>query len=128
MLTKSKVTDYLRFVFKTKGFIGFFLRMGMLLRRFDLWEGLWSSVAQPTALEVLMTVPILLGAYLISYFYSGMTVNLVDTHLKGGDADLADAFRSRLSGGDGGRARRARLSVRGAFVCLPARASLATRF
>ena len=36
MLTKSKVTEYLRFVFRTKGFIGFFLRIGMLVRRFDL--------------------------------------------------------------------------------------------
>jgi peptidoglycan/xylan/chitin deacetylase (PgdA/CDA1 family) len=36
MLTKGKVTNYLKFVFKTKGFIGFFLRMGMLVRRFDL--------------------------------------------------------------------------------------------
>ena len=36
MLKKGKVTEYLRFVFKTKGFIGFFLRMGMLLRRFDM--------------------------------------------------------------------------------------------
>jgi peptidoglycan/xylan/chitin deacetylase (PgdA/CDA1 family) len=36
MLTKAKVTEYLRFVFRTKGFIGFFLRVGMLVRRFDL--------------------------------------------------------------------------------------------
>ena len=36
MLTKGKVTEYLRFIFRTKGFIGFFLRIGMLLRRFDL--------------------------------------------------------------------------------------------
>ena len=36
MPTKGKVTKYLRFVFRTKGFIGFFLRMGMLVRRFDL--------------------------------------------------------------------------------------------
>ena len=33
---KSKVTEYLRFVFRSKGFIGFFLRIGMLVRRFDL--------------------------------------------------------------------------------------------
>jgi len=36
MLPKGKVTEYLKFVFRTKGFIGFFLRIGMLVRRFDL--------------------------------------------------------------------------------------------
>ncbi len=36
MLTKNRVTEYLSFVFRTKGFIGFFLRIGMLVRRFDL--------------------------------------------------------------------------------------------
>jgi peptidoglycan/xylan/chitin deacetylase (PgdA/CDA1 family) len=36
MLTKGKIVEYLRFVFRTKGFIGFFLRLGMLLKRFDL--------------------------------------------------------------------------------------------
>ncbi len=36
MLTKGKVTEYVRFVFRTKGFIGFFLRAGMLVKRFDL--------------------------------------------------------------------------------------------
>jgi peptidoglycan/xylan/chitin deacetylase (PgdA/CDA1 family) len=36
MPKKGKVTEYLRFVFRTKGFIGFFIRIGMLLRRFDL--------------------------------------------------------------------------------------------
>jgi peptidoglycan/xylan/chitin deacetylase (PgdA/CDA1 family) len=35
MLTKGKITEYLRFVFKSKGFIGFFLRIVMLFRRFD---------------------------------------------------------------------------------------------
>jgi peptidoglycan/xylan/chitin deacetylase (PgdA/CDA1 family) len=36
MFTKGKIFEYLRFVFRSKGFIGFFLRIGMLLRRFDL--------------------------------------------------------------------------------------------
>jgi peptidoglycan/xylan/chitin deacetylase (PgdA/CDA1 family) len=36
MLTKGKIAEYVKFVFRTKGFIGFFLRIGMLLRRFDL--------------------------------------------------------------------------------------------
>ena len=36
MFTKGKVTEYLRFVFRTKGIIGFFSRMGMLLKWYDL--------------------------------------------------------------------------------------------
>lgn len=36
MPKKCKVAEYLRFVFRSKGFIGFFLRIGMLVRRFDL--------------------------------------------------------------------------------------------
>jgi len=36
MPRKVKVTEYLRFVFRSKGFIGFFIRIGMLVRRFDL--------------------------------------------------------------------------------------------
>jgi len=36
MPKKGKVAEYLRFVFRSKGFIGFFLRIGMLVGRFDL--------------------------------------------------------------------------------------------
>lgn len=36
MLANRQVTNYVRYVFRSKGFIGFFLRAGMLVRRFDL--------------------------------------------------------------------------------------------
>ena len=36
MPKRSTIAAYLKFVFKTKGFLGFFIRAGMLIRRFDL--------------------------------------------------------------------------------------------
>jgi len=41
-------------------------------------------------------VPIAVVAYIISYFYTGMTVNLIDTHLKGRDAKLGEAYLDSL--------------------------------
>jgi len=36
------------------------------------------------------------GGYVITYFFNGMTVNLVDTHIKGRDARLGEAFADAL--------------------------------
>ena len=42
--------------------------------------------------ELLVLAPVAFAIYAVSYFFTGMTINLVDTHLKGRDARLGEAF------------------------------------
>jgi membrane-anchored glycerophosphoryl diester phosphodiesterase (GDPDase) len=39
-----------------------------------------------------MVAVVMLVSYMVTFFFNGMTVNLVDVHLKGGDARLGEAF------------------------------------
>jgi len=43
-------------------------------------------------MDLLVFVPLAFLIYVVVYFFTGMTINLVDTHLKGRDARLGEAF------------------------------------
>ncbi len=61
-----------------------------------LWGALMDSESEGGAVFWVVGAAVALIAYVITYFYTAMTVNLVDTHLKGRDAKLGEAFRDAL--------------------------------
>jgi len=67
-----------------------------ILRLTGLWDTIGSSQDGRGLLWWGIMVPIAVVAYIISYFYTGMTVNLIDTHLKGRDAKLGEAYLDSL--------------------------------
>ncbi len=58
------------------------------------WTGLWQQVLEEkSSLALAATVAVLtLVLYLVTYFFSGMTVHLVDVAVRGRDAKLGRAF------------------------------------
>ncbi len=68
-----------------------------ILRLTGLWEPLWNGDdGQSKWVWWVVAIPLALIAYIITYFYTGMTVNLIDTHLKGRDAKLGEAYLDSL--------------------------------
>ena len=61
-----------------------------------LWGLLMSEDGESNLLFWILAIPLTLAAYIITYFYTGMTVNLIDTHLKGRDAKLGQALQDAL--------------------------------
>ena len=77
------------------GFVANAVFLGLVLAA--LWgAGVWEQIAKETSQG--RTYAAIIGAvltfcmYLISYFFTAMTVHLVDVHLKGQDARLGRAF------------------------------------
>jgi len=67
-----------------------------ILRLTGLWETIGGNQDGRGLLWWVIMVPIVVVAYIISYFYTGMTVNLIDTHLKGRDAKVGEAYMDAL--------------------------------
>ncbi len=61
-----------------------------------LWGRFVSNSDESNLLFWAIAIPISLLAYVITYFYTAMTVNLIDTHLKGRDARLGEALQDAL--------------------------------
>ena len=61
-----------------------------------LWGRLMDSESEEGPLFWIVGAAVAVIAYVITYFYTAMTVNLVDTHLKGRDAKLGEAFQDAL--------------------------------
>ena len=66
------------------------------LRLTGLWDTIGSSQDGRGLVWWVITIPVAVIAYIITYFYTAMTVNLIDTHLKGRDAKLGEAYMDAL--------------------------------
>jgi hypothetical protein len=60
------------------------------------WWVIWGDDAFISLLRWFCLIPVALVSWAIALFYTGMTINLVDTHLKGQDARLGPAFWDSL--------------------------------
>lgn len=58
----------------------------------DAWWVIWEDDAFTSLLRWFFLIPVALVSWAIALFYTGMTINLVDTHIKGQDARLGPAF------------------------------------
>jgi len=67
-----------------------------ILSATGLWGRLRSEEGEAGLIFWIGGAVVALIAYMITYFYTAMTVNLVDTHLKGRDAKLGEAFQDAL--------------------------------
>jgi len=67
-----------------------------ILSATGLWSRLMSEEGESGLIFWIAGAVVALIAYVITYFYTAMTVNLVDTHLKGRDARLGEAFQDAL--------------------------------
>jgi len=65
----------------------------LLLRELGLWDQFFSDERRWSATQIVGGLAIAFGAYAISYFFTGMTVHLINVHLRGRDARLGSAFR-----------------------------------
>jgi hypothetical protein len=68
----------------------------LVVRELGLWEEFVSEEKGWNATKVVGGLVIGFGAYAISYFFTGMTVHLINVHLRGRDAQLGNAFRDAL--------------------------------
>ena len=66
------------------------------LRAAGLWDQLMAEDGESKLLFWALALPLTLAAYIITYFYTAMTVNLIDTHLRGRDAKLGEALQDAL--------------------------------
>ncbi len=67
-----------------------------ILSATGLWGRLMDSESEEGLIFWIAGAAVALIAYVITYFYTAMTVNLIDTHLKGRDAKLGEAFQDAL--------------------------------
>ena len=68
----------------------------LLLRKLGLWDEFSSDEHKWSATQVIGGLAIAFGAYAISYFFTGMTVHLINVHLRGRDARIGSAFRDAV--------------------------------
>jgi len=67
-----------------------------ILRLTGVWDTIGASEDGRGLIWWVIMLPIVLIAYIITYFYTAMTVNLIDTHLRGRDARLGEAYLDAL--------------------------------
>ena len=61
-----------------------------------LWEQFFSEAEGWSATKIVAGALIAFAFYAISYFFTGMTVHLINVHLRGQDARLGPAFRDAM--------------------------------
>lgn len=76
--------------------VAFYALCYAVLRLTGVWDTIGGSEDERGLVWWVIMIPIVLIAYIITYFYTGMTVNLIDTHLKGRDAKLGQAYLDAL--------------------------------
>jgi hypothetical protein len=68
----------------------------VLVKGLGLTDRLFGEDRQPGAAQLIVLLAIAFVFYAISYFFTGMTVHLINVHLRGRDARLGPAFRDAL--------------------------------
>ena len=76
--------------------LAFYVVVYLALVQFGLWERLMSDEGEGGIVEYAIGIPVLLLAYMITYFFVGMTIHLVDAHLRGETASLGAAYADSL--------------------------------
>ncbi len=75
---------------------GFFVVAFLLLRAAGLEGEVFREEEGWNTTQIVVVLLIAFIGYAISYFFSGMTVHLINVHLRGQDAQLGPAFRDAL--------------------------------
>jgi len=75
---------------------GFLIAVLFGLRAAGLWDTVFADEEGFNATKIITVLLIGFIFYAISYFFSGMTVHLINVHLRGRDAQLGPAFRDAL--------------------------------